>query len=123
MADASAVEAELNALPPQLKAIFIRVFRAFLKDIRFGHPLGEATDPMLNMSGGFLHGTTPTLPGDEFTIAHGFGRAPYWAVAGLRLDTVGSSIVPLTVSRAADNKRIYLTSTIGDAPISLAVEG
>jgi hypothetical protein len=105
------------------RATMLRIFRAFLKDIRFGHPTGDVPDPTLNMAGGFYHGTTPSTPGTEFTIAHGFGRVPYLAVPVLRLDAVGSSIVPLTVSRVADEKRLYFTSTVASAPVSLAVEG
>lgn len=110
-------------MPVEQRATMLRIFRAFLKDIRFGHPTGDQPDPTLNMGGGFFHGTTPATPGDQFTIAHGFGRVPYWAMAGLRLDSVGSSIVPLTVARAADDTRIYLTSTIASTPVSLFVEG
>lgn len=123
MADTGFVETEIKSLPQALQATFLRIFRAFLKDIRFGHPTGDARDPMLNMGGAFLHGTTPATPGDEFSIAHAFGRTPYLATPVLRLDAVGSSIVPLTVSRIADDKRIYLTSTVASTPISLAVEG
>lgn len=123
MADLGFIEAEIKSLPAQLQPTVLRIFRAFLKDIRFGHPEGSQPDPMTNMGGGFFHGTTPATPGDEFTIVHGFGRVPYLAIPVLRLDAVGSSIVPLTVSRVADDKRVYFTSTIANAPISLAIEG
>lgn len=123
MADLGFIESEIKALPVELRPTFLRIFRGFLKDIRFGHPTGSAADPMVNMAGGFFHGTTPATPGTEFTIAHGFGRVPYLAVPILRLDSVGSSIVSLTVARAADDKRLYLTSTEASVPISLAVEG
>jgi len=123
VADLGSLEAELNGLPVEIRATFLRIFRAVLKDMRFGHPKGEQPDPMLNFGGGFFHGTTPASPGDEFTIAHGFGRVPYLAFPVLMLDTVGSSVVPVTVSRAADNKRLYFTSTIASAPVTLGVEG
>lgn len=123
MADLSFVETELKTLPEALRPTFLRVFRAFLKDIRFGHPTGDASDPMVNMAGGFFHGTTPHTPGDEFSIAHTFGRTPYLALPALRLDAVGSSLVSLTVSRAADDKRVYFTSTEADTPVTLVVEG
>lgn len=123
MAALGAIESEIKSLPVEMRATMLRIFRSFLKDIRFGHPTGDVPDPLVNMAGGFFHGTTPSTPGVEFSIAHGFGRVPYLAVPILRLDAVGSSIVPLTVSRAADDKRLYFTSTIADAPISLSVEG
>lgn len=123
MADLGTIEQEINSLPAALRPALLRIFRSILKDIRFGHPNGTQPDPLLNLGGGFFHGVTPATPGDEFTIPHGFGRTPYLAFPILRLDAVGSSVVPLTVSRAADDKRIYLTSTIASTPVSLAVEG
>ncbi len=123
MSDLGSVESEINSLPVELRPTFLRIFRSILKDMRFGHPNGSGTDPCLNFGAGFFHGTTPSSPGDEFTIAHGFGRTPYLASPVLLLDTVGSSMVPLTVSRVADDKRVYFTSTIADAPVSLVIEG
>jgi hypothetical protein len=123
VADLGYIESEIKSLPVELRATMLRIFRAFLKDIRFGHATGDVPDPLVNMAGGFFHATTPAVPGTEFTIAHGFGRVPYLAVPVLRLDAVGSSVVPLTVARAADEKRMYFTSTIADAPISLSIEG
>lgn len=123
MSDLGFIEAEIKSLPETMRATMQRIFRAILRDIRFGHPSGDSRDPCLNMGAAFLHGTTPTTPGEEFSIAHSFGRTPYLAMPAVRLDSVGSSIVPVTVSRAADDKRIYLTSTIGNAPVTLIVEG
>lgn len=123
MADLGTIEQEINSLPAAIRPTMLRIFRAFMKDMRFGHPKGEQPDPMTNFGGGFFHGTTPSTPGDEFTIAHGFGRTPYLAFPALRLDAVGSSVVPLTVSRVADDRRVYFTSTEADAPVTLIIEG
>lgn len=123
MSDLGAIETEIKGLPAEIRPTVLRIFRLFLKDTRFGHPTGDQPDPMVNMAGGFFHGTTPATPGEVFTIAHGFGRTPYLAVPVLRLDAVGSSIISLTVARAADDKRLYFTSTEASTPFSLAVEG
>lgn len=123
MSDLGFVEREIAALPPTMRPTFLRIFQAILKDLRFGHPKQEQPDPMVNFGGGFFTGTTAATPGDEFTIAHGFGRVPYLLLPVLPLDTVGAQIVPLEVTRVADEKRIYLTSTVASAPIVLAVEG
>lgn len=123
MADLGAIEGEIKSLPIEMRATMLRIFRLLVKDVRLGHPKGEQPDPALNMGGGFFHGTTPATPGDEFTIAHGFGRVPYLAVPILRLDAIGVSTVPLTVSRAADDKRVYFTSTVASTPVSLFIEG
>lgn len=123
MADLGYLNSIVNTLPQEMRKPILDIVTAIVKDIRFGHPQGEQPDPMTNIGGGFFHGTTPATPGDEFSIEHGFGRIPYLALPVLRLDAVGSSVVPVTVARAADVKRIYLTSTIANAPVSFAVEG
>lgn len=123
MADLGSIEQDINSLPVELRKTFLGIFRSFLKDIRFGHPLGETPDPMQNMAGAFVHGVTAATPGDVFTIAHGFGLKPYLAVPVLRLDGVGSSIVSLTVAQVADDRRLYFTSTEASVPFTLAIEG
>lgn len=123
MADLGFVLSEVKSLPEAERPTFTRIFTNILKEMRFGHPVGEQPDACVNFGGGFFHGTTPATPGDEFSITHGFGRVPYLAIPLLLLDTVGSSVVPLTVSRAADDKRVYFTATIASAPISVYIEG
>lgn len=123
MADLGFIEGEIRALPADLRATFTRIFRGFLKDIRFGHPKGEQPDPMLNLGGGFFSATTPAVANTEFVITHGFGRTPYLVIPVLPLDVVGAQMVPLTVTRAADDRRIYLSSSVTNAAITIAVEG
>lgn len=123
MADLGLVEREINALPSAQRAIFLRIFQAVLKDIRFGHPKLAQPDPCVNIGGGFFTATTPAVPGTEFSIAHGFGRVPYLLIPVLPLDAVGATLVPLAVTRAADDKRIYLSSTSASAFVCVAVEG
>lgn len=123
MADLGFVQQELNALPANLRPVFFRIFQAILKDLRLGHPKQEQPDPLMNFGGGFFTGTTAGIANDEFTIAHGFGRVPYLAFPVLALDTVGAQIVPLAVTRAADDKRIYLSSPTVSADVVLVVEG
>lgn len=121
--DLGYAEAEIRSLPEALRPAMLRLFRALLRDLRFGHPSGDALDPAMNFGGAFLHGTTPAIVGTELTLPHSFGRTPYLAMPVLLLDAVGSRVVPLTVSRVADSKRIYVTSTIASAPISVYCEG
>lgn len=123
MASLSLVQAKLNALPAALRAPMLEIFTAILRDVRFGHPLGEQPDPCTNFGAGFFTATTAAIGGDEFTVTHGFGRVPYLAIPVLPLDSVGSQIVPLTVTRAADDRRIYLSSPTASADICLVVEG
>lgn len=121
MADLGYVESEIATLPREQRPVLKRIFTAVMKDMRFGHP-ADAT-PSTNFGAAFYEGTTPSTPGDTFTIRHQFGRVPYLILPVLPLDTVGAQLVPLTVQRAADENRIYLTSTVADAPFMVLVEG
>jgi hypothetical protein len=110
-------------LPAGQRATFRRIFQAILTDLRIGHPQGVQPDPCVNFGAGFFHGTTASTPDDEFSITHGFGRTPYLVVPVLPLDVLGAQIVPLTVTRVADDKRIYLSSSVADAPVTVYLEG
>lgn len=117
------MEREVNSLPAAVRPAFLRIFRAVLKDLRFGHPTGNVADPCENFGAGFFTATTPASANAQFAISHGFGRTPYLLVPCLPLDTIGAQIVPLTVERAADDKRIYLSSSATNAPLTVYVEG
>lgn len=121
MSDLGYIERELKSLPANLQPALQRIFQAIVKEGRFGHPAD--LEPMQNFSGHWYESETPSIAGTEFTVAHQFGRSPYLLVPVLALDVVGSRIVPLEVTRAADEKRIYLKSTIADAPILFGLEG
>lgn len=122
MADFGNVETMLAGVSDQpLRRVLKSVFQYVLKDVRFGR--AEDGDPSKNFGAGFYTATTPAVAGTEFSIAHGFGRTPYLLIPVLPLDTVNATIVPLTVSRAADEGRVYLTSTEASAPITVYLEG
>ncbi len=125
MSDLGYIEALLNALPVDQRVVFKNVFRAVLKDLRFGHPdaNGDTAQALTNFGGAFLMTTTPAVADTEFTIAHGLGRIPYGLVPYLPLDVVGAKTVLLENTRAADDKRIYLKTASTDAPITVIVEG
>jgi hypothetical protein len=123
MADLGLIESELRALPTDVQPTFLRIFRAILPDLRFGHPTGDTKDPSENFGAGFFAVTTPGVANTEFTIPHGFGRTPYLVVPVLPLDQVNAQIVPLKVTRVADDKRVYLSSSVVNATITVFVEG
>ncbi len=123
MADLGRISSLINSFPVELRPPMLRLFQAFLKDLRFGHSTGSQPDPLMNFAGGFFQATTPHVAGTEFSIAHGFGRTPYLAVPCLPLDQVGASVVPLQVTRAADANRIYLSSTFADTAFTIMCEG
>lgn len=121
MADLGYIERELNALPANLRPAFLRIFQAILKDLRLGHPADRTA--MTNFGGAWFETTTPAGVNTEFTIPHGFGRTPYLLLPVLPLDVQGAQLVPLTVSRVADDNRVYLKSSVASAPITVGVEG
>lgn len=123
MADLGLLTAKINSLPQNLRAPMLEIVTILTKDMRFGHPKQEQPDPALNFGGGFFAGTTAAIADDEFTIAHGFGRVPYLAIPVLPLDTENAEIVPLMVTRAADDKRLYFSSSVQSAPVLLYIEG
>lgn len=121
MADLGYVQREINTLPREQRPTFQRIFQAILKDMRLGHP-ADAT-ASTNFGAAFYEGTTPATPGDVFTIRHQFGRAPYLLLPVLPLDVEGAQLVPMTVQRAADENRVYLTSSVASAPFIVLLEG
>jgi hypothetical protein len=117
------IESELGSLPVAIRATFRRIFTILVRDLRFGHPDVTAPTPLENFGGAFVSGTTASTPGVEFSVLHGFGRVPYLVLPCAPLDTVGAQLVPLTVSRVADARRVYFTSTVASAPFTVVLEG
>jgi hypothetical protein len=120
MATAGFVEALLGSLDATTRKAFRAVFDYVLRNLRFGTPQhGTASE---NFQGYFYETTTAAVANTEFSIVHGLGRVPYLVIPILPLDAVGSKIVPLTVTRAADSSRVYLSSSVTSAAIVLYVE-
>lgn len=121
MATSTLVESLLGALDSDVRKAFKQVFDYVLKNLRLGRPGHQA--PSENLQASFVEGRTALVANEEFSILHGRESAPYLAIPVLDVGTVGSSVVPLVVTRAADVSRIYLSSSETDAPFSLLVEG
>lgn len=121
MAKANYVETLLGSVPAAIKTPLVNVLRYILdKGLRVGRPDDRA--PSENFAAYFYRTTTPAIASTEFTIAHGLGRVPYLLTPVLAVETPGMQIVPLTVTRAADEYRVYLSSTATSAPICLLLE-
>jgi hypothetical protein len=58
----------------------------------------------------------------EFSVRHGLGAAPHTLIPVVDLTQEGATLVPLTVSKAADAERIYLKSSSTGAVITFFVE-
>lgn len=120
MADIGLIESELGAFPSDQKRSLVVSFRYLLNNLSFGAISDERTRAT-NFQAYYLSGTTPAVAQTEFSITHGLGVVPNVLFPVVALNQVGAQIVPLTVSRAADTKRIYLKSSSTSAPISVLV--
>lgn len=121
MASAPYVNALLRSLPQDTRLPLGQVFEYVLANLRLGRcAVGHRAE---NLQMYAIRGVTHATPNTEFSIAHGLGTAPYLALPFLPLDTVNASIVPLTVTKPADGTRVYLSSPIAGANITILVEG
>lgn len=64
-----------------------------------------------------VSGQTPAVTNTEFSIAHGLGVPPTKFIPVVSLER-GTGLVPLTVSRTPDDKRVYFTSSVANAGFS-----
>lgn len=117
MASKGYIASILNQLPSDQKKALQPAFEHVLDDF----VLGSATKAA-NFRWVQLESTTHATADTEFSIQHGLGVVPSWIIPALRLDQVNSQIVPLTVSRAPDETRIYLTSPSTSAVFRMFVE-
>ena len=113
------VETLLNALPNDVKKVLVPAFNYVQDSFRLG-PI-EANKRATNAQIYWLTATTPSTGNTEFSIEHGLGAAPQYLITGVPLDAINAMIVPLEVSRAADARRVYLTSSSTNATIYLGV--
>jgi hypothetical protein len=120
MADPAYVQSLLGPLPVEQRSVWRRVWEYVLGNLHFG-PVAHQTR-LTNFQAYYLAGTTPAAANEEFTIAHGLGRAPYVLLPALALDAIGGQMVPLKVTRAADASRVYLSSPTTSAAIWIVVE-
>lgn len=120
MADASYVKSLFGGVAADVKKAADAAFTYVLANLKLG-PFNDGRRS-LNFQWYWFSGTTAANAGDEFSIAHGMGRIPMAILPVLPLDQVGTQIVPLRVSRAADANRIYLTSSSTSAAFAVLVE-
>lgn len=121
MAESGYVVPLLGGLAADVKRAFTQIFEYVLRDLSFGHV--EDQTRAGNFRGYYYTATTPTVPSEEFTIAHGLGVTPYLLVPVLPLDVEGAKTVRVQVSRVADAQRIYLKSPETNAPLYIMIEG
>jgi len=118
VADIAAVKAELASFEGAQKASLQNAFTYTYGNLSIGaSDRGKAGNFLLY----YIDGTTSSNANQEFSIAHGLEGTPSVLIPVMQLNQVGSMLVPLTVSRAADNKRVYLKSSSTSAAITVLV--
>ena len=110
----------LGGLPTDTKKVLQAIFDFVLRNGRFGRPGHQM--PTENIGRVFVEGTTHAVADTPFSVLHGLEGAPYLGVPVLDLQTTNARLVPLTVTQAADAKRIYLKSSEESAAFTLLVE-
>jgi hypothetical protein len=120
MATPGYIDSLLGGLEADLRVALKRIFDYVLRNLRFG-PVAHSVRTE-NFQAYYYTATTPATANEEFSIAHGLGRVPYVLLPVLSLDSINQSLVPLSVSRAADASRFYLKSSSTSAAIAVMVE-
>lgn len=120
MADLGAATSFLGGLPEDQKRAFKGLLTYLLNNWRVGLP-GHMKRAE-NMQWIELDGITSTTVNQEFSITHGMNVAPRVAFPCLDLTSSGTQMVNLRTTRAADSKRVYLSSPTAGAPFTLFVE-
>lgn len=118
MASLGYIKSLLNTLPNEVRKALEPAFQHLIVD---GYSLGGGRKAT-NFNWYSFESTTAGTANEEFSILHGLNQIPSQIIPVLDLNTVGSQIVPLEVSKAPDAHRIYLKSTSTGAPFKIYVE-
>jgi hypothetical protein len=114
------VETLIGRLPEQIRTPLKYAFEHVLDNGQIGGV--EHGKKAINFRWYRLDATTSTAANTEFTVAHGLGMAPYHLLPMVPLNSSGSQLVRLRVTRAADASRLYLSSPDTNAAFSILVE-
>lgn len=117
MADKGLVNLSINALPEPLRQPLSKAFEHTLDSYRLG---GDAK--ATNFSWFRFESTTASVANTEFSIEHALNQTPSRVIPVLDLTLVNSRLVPLTVTRAPDARRVYLSSPTTSAAIVVYLE-
>lgn len=125
MATSSQVKALIGGLASDIKKALGEAFDYVLKNsLAFG-PIdsGAAQTATTNFAGRYVRFVTSGTANQEANAVHGLGRIPNvcWQVVSPRVVN-GRFVGDLTISRAADENRLYCTSASTGVTLFLYVE-
>ena len=125
MATSSYAKTLLGGLPTDLKTAFNK-FAEYIFDRTFTFGPVDTSDAQTacqNLAGRFVRVTTAPVANMEVAVAHGLAKAPAMMMQVVSPAIVNSQFLgDLTVSRAADNTRIYLKSASTSVVLHLYCE-
>ena len=121
MARAALIDTITGGLDPDLRRVLKQIFEYVLGNLRLGQPVDQ--ERAENLQAYFYDVVTPATPNTEFSIAHNLGVAPYLLIPVLPLQHLNAQLVPLKVTRLADVNRVYLSSSVASAGVTILVEG
>jgi len=108
----------LNGLDAEVRTTLNTVFEYVMRE----NAVGSNTKAE-NFSWFLIEGVTSTSANTEFSVEHGMDRIPSKLVTlVLPLNTVNATMPDLTVSRAADIRRVYLKSSVQGATFQAYLE-
>ena len=122
MSDIGYVRRLLAGVPDEAtRRTLISAFEHVMANFRLGVP--DHQTRAVNAQQYWLQSTTASDT-SEFSIVHGLNAVPNYAFIGLELDRPGAGLPIVTVSRAADTRRVYLKASAGstNVPFILLVE-
>lgn len=121
MAASAYAKSLIGGLSADIRQALSKVFEFILDgNLRFGAV--EHQQRAENFAGLFLTSTTASVTNTEFSIAHGLVNTPRVIIPVIDPGSVGSQMVTLTVSRAADSKRIYFKAASTSAVFTVYAE-
>jgi len=117
MASKGYIEALLNPLPSDQRRVLLPAFEHVLDTWKLG-----TSDKAANASWYKFTSTTAATANEEFSIEHGLNQIPTWVIPVLDLGYLNSQLVNLTVTKAPDVRRIYLSSPSTGAAFTIMLE-
>lgn len=117
MAAQGYIDQLLNSLDAAIRIPLTNAFQFVMRELA----LGDNTKAE-NFLWYRVTGTTHATANTEFSIVHGMDHAPSKLIPIVSLDASGGALVPLTVTKASDARRIYLKSSSTGAAFTAYLE-
>lgn len=117
MANKGFIDTQINNLPTDIRYPLKNAFYYLMDNWRFGVEKRAENAQLYRITS-----TTATTANAEFVVPHNLGITPTQLMPILDLSLIGAQMVPLTVSRAADESNVYLKSSSTGAVFTVLVE-